>query len=256
MVATQTHFVFLGLILVLTVSACGGLRWSLTQLLLKNRKMGLDNPVATIFWLAPASGIALAMISATWDNWFIVFGSRFFDGFGTTLRTCSLLLAPGIVAFAMVLSEFYILQRAGVVPMSIAGIAKEVSTITISAWVFGDELTPLNITGVAITICGIGLFTYHKYRKSVDSLVPLDAHGNPILPDDDEVTNVDENGNLYHLQSSENTPLNSGEYRTSVEETQDESMTAENSQELFNADMEGEEDADEVRSIRSSKVGV
>ena len=47
-----------------------------------------------------------------------------------------------------------IIQRAGVLPMSIAGIAKEVSTITISAWFFGDELTPLNITGVAVTICG------------------------------------------------------------------------------------------------------
>jgi solute carrier family 35 protein C2 len=38
--------------------------------------------------------------------------------------------------------------------MSIAGIAKEVATITISSWFFGDELTPLNITGVGITICG------------------------------------------------------------------------------------------------------
>jgi hypothetical protein len=27
---------------------------------------------------------------------------------------------------------------------------------------------------------GIGLFTYHKYRKSIESTVPLDAHGNPI----------------------------------------------------------------------------
>lgn len=38
--------------------------------------------------------------------------------------------------------------------MSIAGIAKEVTTIIFAAWVFGDELTPLNITGVAITTCG------------------------------------------------------------------------------------------------------
>lgn len=38
--------------------------------------------------------------------------------------------------------------------MSIAGIAKEVTTITVSAWFFGDKLTPLNITGVSITICG------------------------------------------------------------------------------------------------------
>lgn len=47
-----------------------------------------------------------------------------------------------------------IIQRTGVVPMSIAGIAKEVTTISISAWFFGDQLTPLNIVGVAITVCG------------------------------------------------------------------------------------------------------
>jgi solute carrier family 35, member C2 len=47
------------------------------------------------------------------------------------------------------------------VPMSIAGIAKEVTTITISAWLFGDELTPLNITGVAITVCGASLCRFY-----------------------------------------------------------------------------------------------
>jgi solute carrier family 35 protein C2 len=52
------------------------------------------------------------------------------------------------------MSFFSIIQRAGVVPMSIAGIAKEVATISSAAVVFGDELTPLNITGVAITVCG------------------------------------------------------------------------------------------------------
>lgn len=38
--------------------------------------------------------------------------------------------------------------------MSIAGIAKEVTTISVSAWFFHDELTPLNIVGVGITVCG------------------------------------------------------------------------------------------------------
>jgi solute carrier family 35 protein C2 len=47
-----------------------------------------------------------------------------------------------------------IIQRAGIVPLSIAGIFKEVSTISVSAWVFGDELTKLNILGVFVTICG------------------------------------------------------------------------------------------------------
>lgn len=39
-------------------------------------------------------------------------------------------------------------------PLSIAGIFKEVTTITISAWIFGDRLTHLNIVGVIITIFG------------------------------------------------------------------------------------------------------
>lgn len=47
-----------------------------------------------------------------------------------------------------------IIQRAGVVPMSVAGILKEVTTISVSAWVFGDRLTPLNMTGVFVAFCG------------------------------------------------------------------------------------------------------
>ena len=43
------------------------------------------------------------------------------------------------------------------VPLSIAGIAKEVTTIIAAAWFFGDELTPLNITGVGITVIGASL---------------------------------------------------------------------------------------------------
>jgi solute carrier family 35 protein C2 len=53
-----------------------------------------------------------------------------------------------------------ILRRAGVVPMSIAGIAKEVTTISVSAIVFGDTLTPLNVVGVGITVCGKSLATH------------------------------------------------------------------------------------------------
>jgi solute carrier family 35, member C2 len=40
------------------------------------------------------------------------------------------------------------------VPMSIAGIAKEVATISVSSFFFHDKLTALNFLGVAITICG------------------------------------------------------------------------------------------------------
>jgi len=185
MVATETHFVLGGFILVLSASALGGLRWSLTQLLMRSKRSGMNHPVATIFWLTPVMGLTIAIVSLSIESWSQLWGSRFFDGTGATMRTIGLLVLPGIIAFSMVLSEYYIIQRVGAVPMSIAGIAKEVATISVSAFLFGDELTPLNITGVAVTVCGIALFTHHKYRKRLESDVPLDPHGRPLDPEDE-----------------------------------------------------------------------
>ena len=106
MVATETHFFLEGLILVLSASALGGLRWTLTQVLLKNKKMGLDNPAATIFWLSPAMGVVLALVSITVEHWMSLFDSEFFRGLLKTSETVFYLTAPGVLAFCMVLSEF------------------------------------------------------------------------------------------------------------------------------------------------------
>lgn len=131
--------------------------------------------------------------------------------------------------------------------MSIAGIAKEVSTITISAWFFGDELTPVNITGVAITVCGIALFTYHKYRKTVDSNVVLDVHGNVIQSIDE---NLNGEATAYDRDVELTTRL-----RSLI--TTQESGSGDVHQQLLFSDEgldEGEEDAEEIRSMRSSKL--
>ncbi|KZT34146.1 TPT-domain-containing protein [Sistotremastrum suecicum HHB10207 ss-3] len=180
MVFTETAFVLLGFLLVLAGSAFGGLRWALTTLLLRDQNLGMDNPVVTLFWLAPAMGATLSFLSIVVEGWGNVFATKFFHDGAEIAKTIPLLILPGTLAFAMVLSEFFIISRAGVVPMSIAGIFKEVTTLTVAAWVFGDSLTPLNIIGVIITFLGIILYTYHKYQKSLESSVPLDAHGNPI----------------------------------------------------------------------------
>ncbi|KAG0704725.1 TPT-domain-containing protein [Suillus ampliporus] len=256
MVASETDFVLPGFLLVMTASACGGLRWSLTQLLMKNKNMGLDNPAATIFWLAPVMGITIALVSIIWEGWFTIFASPFFRDTASTIRSAMFLLAPGILAFCMVMSEYYIIQRAGVLPMSIAGIAKEVSTITVSAWFFGDKLTPLNITGVGITVCGIALFTFHKYRNSIDGRLSLDSQGNMIAIEDenmgdspDSVHGVnleliaanmrlgrqDDDGHLAHQGSDDNDAHHRLLFATD------------------HNDPEGEEDAELVRSIQFSR---
>jgi hypothetical protein len=60
-----------------------------------------------------------------------------------------------------------------VVTLSVAGICKEVLTIVLSTLVFHDELTPINISGLCVTIFGIALYNYLKYRDyDVDPVIP------------------------------------------------------------------------------------
>ena len=52
---------------------------------------------------------------------------------------------------------------------------------------------------------GIGLFTFHKYRKTIESTIPLDAHGNPV----EDIATDNTRAHVYH-GVAEAWPLTSG----------------------------------------------
>ena len=106
MVAAETQFVLEGAVQVLTASAMGGLRWALTQILLNKKKMGMNNPIATIFWLSPLMGFFMIVSSAIVEDWWGMFSSPFFKDFSKGIWSITLMIAPGIIAFLMTLSEF------------------------------------------------------------------------------------------------------------------------------------------------------
>lgn len=76
-----------------------------------------------------------------------------------------LLLFPGVLAFCMTSSEFALLKRTSVVTLSICGIFKEVVTISAAGIVFHDPLTPINVSGLLVTIASIGAYNYLKIMK-------------------------------------------------------------------------------------------
>lgn len=49
---------------------------------------------------------------------------------------------------------------------------------------------------------GIGLYTHHKYRKSIESAVPLDAHGNPVTAVAEEIDRTSQSEETIRLISS------------------------------------------------------
>ena len=76
-----------------------------------------------------------------------------------------LILFPGMLAFCMTSAEFALLKRTSVVTLSICGIFKEVVTISASQYVYHDPLTPINVSGLLVTIASIAAYNYIKIRK-------------------------------------------------------------------------------------------
>jgi solute carrier family 35, member C2 len=165
MVAGEVDFSALGFILVISAAFFSGFRWGLTQILLL-RNPATSNPFSSIFFLAPIMFASLLLLAIPVEGFPGLFeGLRILmEVKGKVLGPC-LLLFPGAIAFCMTASEFALLQRTSVVTLSIAGIFKEVVTILAAGLVFHDTLTPINISGLFVTIGAIAAYNYIKIRK-------------------------------------------------------------------------------------------
>jgi solute carrier family 35 protein C2 len=175
MVAGETAFDPLGFILVMTAAASSGFRWSLTQILLI-RNPATSNPFATVFFLAPVMFVTLLIIAVPvegfgplFEAWTNLANQR------GALLSAGILLFPGFLAFMMTASEFALLQRTSVVTLSICGIFKEVLTISTATIVFKDKLTPINFSGLVVTIATIAVYNYMKIKKMRED-AQMEAH--------------------------------------------------------------------------------
>ncbi|KAL5328647.1 hypothetical protein ACEPPN_002149 [Leptodophora sp. 'Broadleaf-Isolate-01'] len=165
MVAGEVDFSVPGFILVISAAFFSGFRWGLTQILLL-RNPATSNPFSSIFYLAPIMFASLLIIAIPVEGF-----TALAEGFRILIEKKgpflgpALLLFPGAIAFCMTASEFALLQRTSVVTLSIAGIFKEVVTISAAGIVFHDPLTPINISGLFVTIGAIAAYNWIKIRK-------------------------------------------------------------------------------------------
>ncbi|RYP51965.1 hypothetical protein DL768_002761 [Monosporascus sp. mg162] len=165
MVAGEVEFKLNGFVLVISAAFFSGFRWGLTQILLL-RNPATSNPFSSIFFLAPVMFVTLTLIAIPVEGFLeLVEGLRQLSAEWGAIRTPMILLFPGTIAFLMTASEFALLKRSSVVTLSIAGIFKEVLTISVAALVFDDRLTPINVSGLIITIGAIGAYNWIKLSK-------------------------------------------------------------------------------------------
>lgn len=204
MVAGEVEFDLAGFILVISAAFFSGFRWGLTQILLL-RNPATSNPFSSIFFLAPVMFLTLICIAIPTEGFFELMGGMrgLVDEWGFAAPL--LVLFPGTIAFLMTASEFALLQRTSVVTLSIAGIFKEVVTISTATLVFDDKLTPINISGLFITIGAICAYNYIKITK-MRADAQTDVHGR--RPDDDgDMTSPSSSGTDAEDEGGEETGL-------------------------------------------------
>ncbi|KAG0327703.1 Triose-phosphate Transporter [Podila humilis] len=165
-VAGEAQFDMTGFILVLMASVMSGLRWSMTQMLLQKDTLGMDNPVATLYYISPIMFVLMSILSLVIEDPFVAFAqSEFFNSFQAGATTLMMAGGGGILAFAMTVAEFKLIKNTGTVTLSVAGISKEIVVISLSMLIFGDRLTFVNLLGLLVSIGGIMAYNYDKIRK-------------------------------------------------------------------------------------------
>ncbi|KXT02369.1 hypothetical protein AC578_218 [Pseudocercospora eumusae] len=165
MVSGEATFNALGFILVMTASFCSGLRWSLTQILLL-RNPATSNPFSSIFFLTPSMFLILFLLALPIEGVTqVLTGIHNLSADHNPFVAAGILLFPGCLAFLMVAAEFALLKRTSVVTLSVCGIFKEVLTISAASLTFGDELSPINVSGLVVTIASIAAYNWLKYSK-------------------------------------------------------------------------------------------
>ncbi|KAF8944944.1 Triose-phosphate Transporter [Haplosporangium gracile] len=170
-VAGETQFDMTGFVLVLLAAVMSGLRWSLTQMLLQKDQLGMDNPVATLYYISPIMFILMSILSLVIEDPFVQFSSSaFFQDFRTGVLTLVMAGGGGFLAFAMTVAEFKLIKNTGTVTLSVAGISKEIVVISLSMLIFGDRLTFVNLLGLLVSIGGIMAYNYVKIKKMQQSL--------------------------------------------------------------------------------------
>ncbi|XP_029866396.1 solute carrier family 35 member C2 isoform X2 [Aquila chrysaetos chrysaetos] len=136
----STQFNAQGFVLVLCASFLGGIRWTLTQILLQKAELGLPLSISEKLFRFHEAGMLFSLVGK--------------------------LFLGGILAFGLGFSEFLLVSRTSSLTLSIAGIFKEICILFLATRLLGDRLSLLNWLGFAVCLSGISL---HVILKAMNS---------------------------------------------------------------------------------------
>ncbi|KAJ3117691.1 Triose-phosphate Transporter [Nowakowskiella sp. JEL0407] len=189
-----------------TATVLSGLRWALVHLLLEKESMGMNNPLATTIFLAPLMALTLLFFSVSYEGLSTLPYSPHFATFNDFMRTSATILSGAVLAFLMLMSEYRLISETSVVTFSISGICKEILTITVSHFIFGDTYTSTNIFGLVVSLIGLGMYNYVRISAMHQDFLKTQQPGSEKKNSADEVdlNEDDDDGSLLERKKSAN----------------------------------------------------
>ncbi|KAL1307575.1 hypothetical protein HN51_049481 [Arachis hypogaea] len=164
-VAKETEFQLWGFILVMLAAVMSGFRWCMTQILLQKETYGLKDPLTLMSYVAPVMAVATALLSLALDPWHELHNNKYFDDSRHITQSFFLMILGGILAFFMVLTEYFLVSVTSAVTVTIAGVVKEAVTILVAVLYFHDKFTWVKGLGLCTILFGVSLFNWYKYLK-------------------------------------------------------------------------------------------
>jgi len=205
----STDFVFIGFTMVLSASFLSGIRWTLSQLIMQKSQFGLSNPIDMVYHVQPLMILCLLPFAVAFEGTRIsasIAVFRFQETF-VFFHTLALIGTGGVIAFGMEVAEFLLVSYTSGLTLSVAGIIKEIISLTLAIIYQSSDISVINMIGLVICMLGI---TLHVVRKATQVEKPeksgtgrflrREGAGNttlPLLSDSD----TDSETEIYHTTS-------------------------------------------------------
>jgi len=161
----STDFVFIGFMMVLSASFLSGIRWTLSQLIMQRAQYNLNNPIDMVYHVQPTMLLALLPFAIGFEGTRVATSISLmrFASLSSFIQTVSLVAVGGFIAFLMECAEFLLVSYTSGLTLSVAGIVKEILSLTLAVIFQSSDISLINVLGLVICMTGI---TLHVVRKA------------------------------------------------------------------------------------------
>ena len=172
-VGEGADFILAGFLLQLVGTALAGLRWALTQVLLRGQAEPMP-PISAILYTSPATAACIFPIAIAVESRKVVKHVAEME----SIQLWNLAAALGFIAtlvFVLLVSEYWLVHDTSSLALSVAAVFKELMTIAGGIVFFNEHVTMLNIVGFVTCQTGIAAYVWLRYTpKESESSMPAE----------------------------------------------------------------------------------